>query len=146
MDYEDLAKEFIQNMQNTRSAHAANRQKSFQDGVRGEVFVLLCIKEEQGRTIPSRISDVTGVSSARVAMVLNSLEEKGMITREIDVEDRRKIIVRITPKGTDHLEEWQKKHIEDIREILESLGEDDAKELVRIIGRIAEILSMTQAK
>jgi len=96
MDYEDLAKEFIQNM---RAAQTAGRQRSLQEGIRGETFVLYFIKENQGRTAPSQISDGMGVSSARVAMALNSLEEKGMITREIDVEDRRKIIVKLTEKG-----------------------------------------------
>lgn len=93
MDYDDLANELIQNM---RAAQTAGRQKSFQEGIRGETYVLYFIRENQGKTVPSQISDGMGVSSARVAMALNSLEEKGMITREIDVDDRRKIIVKLT--------------------------------------------------
>jgi DNA-binding MarR family transcriptional regulator len=143
MDYDDLSLEFIQNM---RSVQTANKQKSIQDTVRGEVFVLYCIKENQGKTVPSLISDTMGVSSARVAMALNSLEEKGMITREIDVEDRRKIIVKLTSKGADHVEEWHKRYMENVKEILMQLGEEDATELVRIIGRLAEVLSKTQLK
>jgi DNA-binding MarR family transcriptional regulator len=143
MDYDILAKEFIQNM---RSAQTAGRQKSIQDGVRGETFVLYFIKENQGKTVPSQISEVMGVSSARIATALNSLEEKGFITREIDIEDRRKIIVRLTQKGTDHVEEWERKFIEDLKDTLIALGEEDAKELVRITGRLAEVLSNTQHK
>ncbi len=80
------------------------------------------------------------ISSARVAAALNSLEEKELITRRINVDDRRKIIVELTPKGVEYLEERQREHFERIKSILVQLGEKDAKELVRILGRIAEVL------
>ena len=136
-DYDCLAKEFVQNM---LSAQASGMNKLIQDGFRGEAFVLLFISRTGGRTIPGRISDSAGVSSARIATALNSLEDKGLITREIDCEDRRKIIVKLTPKGAERVEEEKVKKLEEIKNILVRLGEEDAKELVRIVGRIPEVL------
>jgi DNA-binding MarR family transcriptional regulator len=85
-----------------------------------------------------------GITSARIAAALNALEEKGFITRNIDSEDRRRIIVKPTLKGREYAFEQRKKHIEHAKNILSMLGEDDAKEYVRILGRLADVLSRTE--
>ena len=137
MDFQTLAEEFLRNM---RSAQLASLGKHI-DVFRGEAFVLYFIKEMDGRTVPSHISYALGVSSARIAVALNSLEEREFITRRIDNDDRRKIIVELTPRGTKYVEELQMKQVERFQNILILLGEEDAKELVRIIGRLATTLS-----
>jgi DNA-binding MarR family transcriptional regulator len=142
MDYDALAEEFVMNM---RSAQAAMKHKPLPEDIRGETLVLFCVESKGGKTVPSEISDMICVSSARVATVLNGLEDKGFITRRIDVDDRRKIIVEITPKGTEHVNELQKKQIGMVKDILISLGEEDAEELVRIVGRLAEVLSKIES-
>ena len=135
IDYDELANEFIRNM---RTVQTAGRH--IQDSLRGEMFVLFFIKKMGGRTVPSQLSSSIGVSSARIATALNSLEEKGMITREIDSEDRRKIIVELTKEGEAFVEEQRKKQVEKIKGVLIALGEEDAKELIRIVGRLGEVL------
>jgi DNA-binding MarR family transcriptional regulator len=137
MDYEDLANEFLRNMQ---SVQKAGSQRFIQEGVQGEAIVLHHIRKH-GEMIPGHISDAMGISSARVATVLNGLEAKGLITREIDSGDRRRIIVRLTSNGSEYAEEQRKRHVGMIRDILMQLGEHDAKEYVRITGRLAEVLS-----
>jgi len=136
MDYDELAIELIRNM---HSARRSGFGKHFSEGLRGEMFVLFYIMKTGGKSVPGQISSSVGVSSARIAMALNSLEEKGLITREIDIEDRRKIIVELTQKGQEYVEEEQKKQVENVKGVLMSLGEKDAKELVRIVGRLSEV-------
>ncbi|MCL1905356.1 MAG: MarR family winged helix-turn-helix transcriptional regulator [Methanomassiliicoccaceae archaeon] len=135
MDYEELAVEFLSNM---RSLQTAKKQRSIQEGVQGEAYVLNYIKEKDGVVIPSNISEAMEISSARVAAALNSLENKGMVTREIDTEDRRRIIVKITAKGEERAEEHRKMLIGYIKDTLTALGEDDAREFVRITKKMAE--------
>ena len=138
MSYDDLIKEFLTNM---RALRAVSRKGDVQENIQGEAFVLHFIRERSGKVIPSDISNALGVSSARIAAALNSLEEKGFITRTIDSEDRRRIIVEITPKGSEYAYEQQKKVKERMKGLLILLGEEDSKELVRITGRLVEILS-----
>ena len=137
MDFEVLAKEFLKNM---IMLHKARHQRFTQEGIQGESIVLHHIGKHK-EIIPGHISDAMGVSSARVAAVLNSLESKGLITREIDSGDRRRIIVKLTPKGAEQAEAQRKKNMELISSILTELGEHDAKEYVRITGKLAEVLS-----
>jgi len=138
MDYDALVEEFIEKMQLLR---VATQKGHIPENIQGEAFVLYFLKDSCGNVFPSDISNAIGVSSARVATALNSLEDKGLITRRIDSEDRRKIIVELTPKGRERIQEQKKELIAKQKSVLMQLGEEDSKELVRIIGRLVDVLS-----
>jgi DNA-binding MarR family transcriptional regulator len=69
---------------------------------------------------------------------LNSLESKGWITRKIDVSDRRRILVEMTPEGKEQVEKHFQMIMKTTTKMLEYLGEQDAKEYIRIMRRLAE--------
>ena len=60
-------------------------------------FVLTYISKHGGSVIPSEISNEMGISTARIAAALGSLESKGLITRRIDERDRRRNTRRTNP-------------------------------------------------
>ena len=138
MDYVTLAAELLDKMQVLRKSKP---QKHINESLHGEAFVLHFIAGHDGDVLPGEISSEMGVSSARVAAALNSLESKGMITRKIDLSDRRKILVGITPAGRALAEQQQQAVIQGASKMLALLGEQDAKAYVRITGRLEEILS-----
>lgn len=138
MDYDALTEEFIRNM---HSLHAAVHKGNVPESIRGESFILIFIREGCGKAAPKDIRDATGVSTARVAAELNSLEKKGLITRRTNHDDRRRTIVELTPKGIALAEEHKKTHERKILEILTLLGEEDSAEFVRIVGRLPDIIS-----
>jgi len=107
--------------------------------MRGEAFALQFIAMREGEVIPSDISSEMGISSARVAAALNSLESKGLITRRIDVSDRRRILIELTQAGKEQAQEHGRKIFQMTKKIMEYLGEDDAREYIRIMGRLAEM-------
>ena len=105
----------------------------------GEMFILHFISHKKAAVLPSELSVATKTSSARVAMALKNLESKGYVERNIDKTDRRKVLVTITDKG---IEEVNQQH-ERIRLIMErlvnELGEEDVREYTRILDRVIEI-------
>lgn len=135
MDYTNLAHEFMEIMNQMRKC---NIHKPISDSMHGEIFVLLYISKHEYNVIPSEISNEVGISTARVAATLNSLEKKGMITRKIDVNDRRRILVEMTPSGREQIENHFKMIMKITTNMLSYLGENDAKEYVRILRRLAE--------
>ncbi len=135
MDYTKLAIEFLEKMDMFRKAKT---QKNITEALQGEMFVLHYIFHKGGEVLPGEISNEMGVSSARIATALNSLEKKGLITRQIDTSDRRRIIVRFTEKGENFAVKHQQAVVKYTVEMLSLLGEHDAKEYVRITGRLAE--------
>lgn len=135
MDYTHLAYEFMETMNQFRKR---NMHKQFNESMHGEIFTLYYISQYEGSVIPSEISNEAGISTARVAATLNSLEKKGFITRKIDVSDRRRILVGLTPLGKEQIEGHFKMMMENTISMLSYLGEDDAKEYVRIMKRLAQ--------
>lgn len=138
MDFEKLSEEFLRN---NRLLHKARPHKNINDAFQGEAFILHFIAENGDNVLPGEISNVMDVSSARVATALNSLENKGLVTRQIDKEDRRRILVSLTQKGKDVANEHRQIVIKATAKMLGLLGEHDAKEYVRITERLAEIVS-----
>ncbi|MCL2697048.1 MAG: MarR family winged helix-turn-helix transcriptional regulator [Oscillospiraceae bacterium] len=134
---DDLALELLENMKalfKTKTHHHIN------EAMCGEAFGLQYIAMNGGSVLPGDISSEMNVSSARVAAALNSLENKGLITRSTDKNDRRKVIVEITPQGRDIAEKHWNNITYGASKFLSLLGENDAAEFVRIMGRLKEIM------
>lgn len=82
-----------------------------------------------------------GVSRARIAKIINSLEAKNLIEMETDKSDRRRTIVTLTEK--DRKFESLKKDRMDfaIITMFELIGEEDSKNFVRIVEKIETSMS-----
>lgn len=135
MDYEKLAREFMEIMHQMRRQ---KEQKQISDSMHGEHFVLFYISKHEGNVIPSEISNEMGISTARIAAALNSLEGKGLITRKIDVDDRRRILVNLTDSGHKQVEKHSENVLNVTIHMLQYLGEKDANEFLRIMRKFAE--------
>ena len=138
MDYSKLAEELLHVM---KLFYSAKSQKMINDAMKGEEFVLQYISLSGGEALPGEIGVEMNVSSARIAQALNSIESKGLIVRQIDKKDRRRILITLTEEGKRTAEEHRKQIIELAEKMLQLLGEHDAKEYVRITGKLAEIAS-----
>ena len=135
MDYRSLATEYLSGM----PLPGKDMRKKGLDGAHAGDLLLLCI-EERGEVLPKELSDTMCVSTARVAIAINDLSDKGFITREIDGDDRRQIIVKLTDKGREHISAQRQKFIDNIAELFAELGEHDATEYVRLHAKVAEIM------
>ncbi len=135
MEYEVLAREFMECMHTIKKA---GPQKPIEESMRGEAFVIQFLSHHGGSVLPSEISNIMGISTARVAATLNSLEKKGWITRRIDTDDRRRILVDLTSEGKAHAEQHHRHMMENTIKLLSMLGEEDAREYVRLSRKLAE--------
>lgn len=138
MGYSKLAMEFMQSIQ---QLHKMRPHKGLDDVMRREPFVLQFIHGQGGEVLPGDIRAEMCVSTARIAQTLNNMEKKEWITREIDPEDRRRILVRLTPKGQEVSDEHRREVIKKVSGLLEQLGESDATELIRIMAKVARLVS-----
>ena len=138
MDYAALAEQMLEKMHVLRKA---SPQKHINESLQGEAFILRYISSHGVDVLPGEISGEMNVSSARIAAALNSLESKVLITRQIDPNNRRQILVNITPEGKAIAEKQQATVIEYASKMLALLGERDAREYVRITCKLANIMS-----
>ncbi len=119
--------------------------KEMEGLLEGEMFIMNYLTFKAETASPGELSSALGTSTARIAAILNSLERKGWITREIDKNDRRRILVARTETGKQFIickTTMIKKMAE---KVLEELGEHDAKEAMRILDRLIDIYKNTNA-
>ncbi|HZQ82037.1 MAG TPA: MarR family winged helix-turn-helix transcriptional regulator [Gaiellaceae bacterium] len=67
-------------------------------------FSLLALVAEGRGEAQARIAEMLSVDPSRVVALLDSLEERGFVTRRRDPQDRRRHVVTITPAGTKELQ------------------------------------------
>ena len=92
----------------------------------------------------SQMRDYLSVSKAGMSQMLGGLEQKGLVTREIDPENRRKILVHLTPLGEEMLASHHRDFDRRLDEMIARLGEDDTRELIRLIDKLAVTLDDMQ--
>ena len=136
MDYITLAWELGEVKRLTVKARNLHKITDLENG---ESFVLSYLSRNIGSVNPKEISGAMGVSSARMAAILNQLEAKGLVKREVNSENGKLTIIRLLPKGVDQQQENEKKYLEGAVKFLEALGPDDAQAYVRIREKIAKI-------
>ncbi|MCH4284412.1 MULTISPECIES: MarR family winged helix-turn-helix transcriptional regulator [Bacillota] len=81
------------------------------------------------------------VECATVSKLLNSLEEKGMLTRHVDQKNKRALQVNITEKGKKALEQWNA-HCLEVEELsLQGFSEEERAQFENYLCRMYQNLS-----
>lgn len=109
-----------------------------QDYSRGEMMALrvLEVADAEGRpATPGDLSSYLGLSTARIANLLKSLERKGLATRVHDDADRRRVFVSLTDEGRALAHQKSQEMAAMAMAFIEEMGEEDASELIRLLGR-----------
>ena len=106
------------------------------NATRGEMAVLHALYTSDGPLTPGAIASSAVLSTARVANILRSLEEKGWVERRHSTRDRRSVEVSLTDSGRVEAEARRGESLRSIAVVLRDLGEDDARELVRLVASV----------
>lgn len=133
MYYEILAEKLL--MIRAKSLHT-RYDKAQSKLEQGTAFALNYLYMQERDLHPKDISDGLGVSRARIAALLNHMEEQGLVTRESDTEDNRRIIVTLTEHGRKKIQDIQKQVLFETAKMLEAIGPEDAQEYIRISEKI----------
>ncbi len=119
----------------------AARDNRFSAIMCGEMAVMRLLHSgAKQKMTAGELSSRLGMTTSRVAAVLGSLEKKGLLERENDEVDRRRVLVSLTQAGDALCEKRRQHFMKKILMLLSMLG-DDAPEFVRLLGRVFEITS-----
>ncbi len=116
-------------------AARANALSFLQINLKGENALLLQLLASGGKSTPGALAENLGVSAARIAAMLRSLEIKKLVERVCDEKDKRRVTVTITAVGKQFVESISEAVSKRAQALLEKLGEQDAKEFLRILKK-----------
>lgn len=137
MNVEEVAEILFQQLKPTSSASLTEVLNEFN---RGEVGVLSYLAFDKNEATAGELSEKLNVTTARVASILNSLENKKYIKRKDDNLDKRKTLVSITNKGKELANITKREVIKKIIKVVEQVGYDEIKDYVRIALKIRDVL------
>ena len=104
-----------------------------QDGEKGILLFLYYYR--QTPILSGTLKELTGLTSGRVANILRQLENKGLIVRNHDNEDQRKVTVSLTADGLDQSAAAFRNLADINRDLLMYLGKEDARDFIRVFER-----------
>ena len=109
--------------------------------MRGMPMVMRALLVAKAPMSPSELARAAGVTDARIANILRTLEQKGLVTRTPAEHDRRRVEVSVTEKGR----EVSRRHFDEalvmVEDFLREMGEQDARDFVRVVGRVRDVMA-----
>ncbi len=135
MDYEDAANKLIK----YSKALAKGSLSSAYGLAMGEGPVLAYICRSKEPLNPSDLAKRLGYSRSRMTRILDSLAAKGYVRRESDKNDGRRVIVTATEEGRKYSHDTRDEGVGNLAESLSVLGEDDTRELIRVLEKAYSI-------
>lgn len=138
----DIQDQLMDVLMNLRQS---NFNSKYSKSMVGEGQILLYLTLENGLT-PGILSEITELGTGRIANILKTMEEKGYIIRKKDEKDKRKVYVYVTEKGKQWHNENKTKLDEEIKNVLNYIGQKDSIELIRILKKIVDYNTLENQK
>ncbi|WP_048600998.1 MarR family winged helix-turn-helix transcriptional regulator [Rubeoparvulum massiliense] len=130
----------INSLQNHLNIQLASRFEHKIDNQLTAKQVLLLELIRTGVTSTKDLAAQLNITTSAVSQILNKLEAKEYITRSINKENRREIILNLGVKGNRYFEEVQMLEDEINHSVYGQLPVEDLEHLVRILTRLNVIV------
>jgi len=115
------------------------------DSRHGEMSIaqmeLIHLLSEQGEATISELAERLDVSPPSASVMVDRLVEKGVLIREQSRQDRRKVLVRISPEAVRTVEKIENAILKSFAELVEKLGADTTQKWCQVLERVREVLT-----
>lgn len=100
----------------------------------------LSMFRDRDRLSMKELAEIMGVKLPNMTMMIDCLAKEGVVERERDLEDRRKVYVRLTPKGKKVRRDLLTHRHKIARAVFKQVNEADKAELLSSLASVCRIL------
>jgi DNA-binding MarR family transcriptional regulator len=105
----------------------------------GKFTILMLLNRDPASGMsPSELAEKSGVTRATITGLLDGLEREQLVIREGHAEDRRKAVVRLTPRAVQLLDGILPEYYRQIAEMMGGLLEEQKVQLITLLGKVSE--------
>lgn len=135
MNYNKKAEEIFETL-TKRKKYIGELSSNISQGESGVLLYLLNVKSNVSQ---SELSEKLGVTMPRIVTVINTLQKKELIEKNVDSTDKRKSIISITNKGKDNIIKKKEDAIKFIENVIKELDEQEIEQYIAISKKIERI-------
>ncbi|MBO5004170.1 MAG: MarR family transcriptional regulator [Clostridia bacterium] len=135
MNYNKKAEEIFETL-TKRKKYIGELSSNISQGESGVLLYLLNVKSNVSQ---SELSEKLGVTMPRIVAVINTLQKKELIEKNVDSTDKRKSIISITNKGKDNIIKKKEDAIKFIENVIKELDEQEIEQYIAISKKIERI-------
>lgn len=85
----------------------------------------------EGRVTAGRLAEVTGLTTGAITGVVDRLEKAGLVRRERDEKDRRKVFISVVPEAIDRLSKFYVPMQQAMEKICSGYSDEELRLLLR---------------
>ncbi len=138
-DFREMARELMLCMVKSMKCMREKPEHPTTENVsKGENFVMQMLLT-RGAMLSGDVATEMHVSTARMAVIINGLEQKGFCKRNVVPNDKRRVTVELTDEGKKKTMDIRNLVLNDMESLLREMGEKDSREFVRLIGIASNI-------
>jgi len=104
--------------------------------------LIMKMLQELGMLNTSELGAMIFVSNAQMTHSTEKLMWLGLIEKDRDIVDRRKVNIRLTPKGEETIQTIHEVMVDLVRERLSGLSDSDLQKLAESFDNIVEVFSI----
>ncbi|MBW3618976.1 MAG: MarR family transcriptional regulator [Actinobacteria bacterium] len=104
----------------------------------GELNVLAALRRSGPpfALTPTQLYQGLLLSSGAMTNRIDRLEQQDLVERQRDVEDRRRILVRLTDAGRELIDEAMDAHVAGLEDVFADLGADEREQLTQLLRKL----------
>jgi len=142
MDKELLVKEICDADKKKKKPRRGEHQND--DNSIGKVLRIL--SNSEGEVHPTDLCQKLEVTTPRITVILNEMEDKGLVERQISKEDRRKILIVLTEKGKEQVMGRRRRAEYYFGRLVDKIGLEDAEAYLRVLNAELELQEELRAE
>jgi DNA-binding MarR family transcriptional regulator len=96
-------------------------------------FQVLVILDGDGPTAMSRLAEQLGVGFSNATSIVGRLEERGVVKRVHDVDDRRVVLAQLSDAGREMLRHVEEIRLAHMRQLVETMTPDEQRVVIRAL-------------
>lgn len=106
-----------------------------------QIFALVLIGKTEGEILVSKIAELIFINTTKASRIIDSLVKLKLVQRVYaELEDRRKIQLKLTEKGSKVTEKFFSELFESVKEFSEEVGSDVTSQLTENIQAYNEVM------
>lgn len=94
---------------------------------------ILAILRDKGSITQKELQDIIGIRSGSISEIMSKIEADGLVTRTRSKSDNRKVVLEITPKGTEKYFKMQAEYDDIIGKMFQCVSPDQLQALFELL-------------